>query len=83
MRKQVEAAANDLLNGATKGPSTTRIKMARMECAKRHRQLAKDVGLLSNLVRMADYMLEEGGVELIPSPPTPSSSPPSPSPTTA
>lgn len=50
MRNEVELAAKDPSNGATKGASTTRIKMERMEKAKRHRQLVKDVAFLSSLV---------------------------------
>lgn len=59
MRREVELAAKDPSNGATKGASTTRIKTERTEKAKRHRQLVKDVALLANLVRIMERSIDE------------------------
>ncbi|GMH41668.1 hypothetical protein BSKO_09578 [Bryopsis sp. KO-2023] len=65
LRKEIDEFEKDPSAGASRGISTIKIKTERMEIKRAYRQAINDHRLLSNLVRMADYMMVESSVFLL------------------
>lgn len=65
LREAVLEDSKDPSNGATKGLSSAKVKVERMEREQQYRAVVKNMAQLPNIIRLVDYMTVTGLVQML------------------